>query len=101
MIPTGQSLVADYYGAAQRGRAFGGLQMTGALGGMLGSLYATNLGTRRLRLVQLSHRYTLHDVPHLVSCPEGHAAHALWLGHVEIGNCLQIVVSRTGTIECR
>ena len=35
---------ADYYPPAARGRAFGALYLTGALGGMLGSLYATNLG---------------------------------------------------------
>lgn len=70
MIPTGQSLVADYYGAAQRGRAFGGLQLTGALGGMLGSLYATNLGTTCLRLVQLLYRSsrTCCTVSLILSC---------------------------------
>ena len=47
VIPSGQSLIADYYPPASRGRAFGGLYLTGALGGMLGSLYATNLGGRR------------------------------------------------------
>ena len=47
VIPSGQSLIADYYGAAQRGRAFGGLQLTSALGGMLGSVYATDLGACR------------------------------------------------------
>lgn len=48
VIPSGQSLIADYYGAAQRGRAFGGLQLTSALGGMLGSVYATDLGACEL-----------------------------------------------------
>ena len=44
VIPSGQSLIADYYPPAARGRAFGALYLTGALGGMVGSLYATNLG---------------------------------------------------------
>lgn len=44
VIPSGQSLIADYYPDSSRGKAFGGLFLTGAVGGMLGSLYATNLG---------------------------------------------------------
>ncbi|KAG2424845.1 hypothetical protein HYH02_015108 [Chlamydomonas schloesseri] len=44
IIPNSQSLVADYYSATQRGEAFGTLMLTGALGGMLGGIYATNLG---------------------------------------------------------
>lgn len=44
VIPCGQSLVADYYVAAERGKAFGGLSLTAAVGGMLGSVYATNMG---------------------------------------------------------
>lgn len=44
VIPSGQSLVADYYIPAQRGKAFGGLGLTAAVGGMVGSVYATNLG---------------------------------------------------------
>ena len=39
-----QSLTADLFPAAQRGRAFGGLYFVGAVGGMIGALYATNLG---------------------------------------------------------
>ena len=54
VIPSGQSLIADYYGAAQRGKAFGGLQLTAALGGMLGSVYATNLGTISVGPAQLT-----------------------------------------------
>ena len=46
VIPSGQSLIADYYPPASRGRAFGALYLTGAVGGMLGSLYATNMGAR-------------------------------------------------------
>ena len=44
VIPTGQSLTADYFSDATRGRAFGALYLTGALGAMLGAVYATNLG---------------------------------------------------------
>lgn len=44
VIPSGQSLIADFYADSNRGKAFGGLFLTGAVGGMLGSLYATNLG---------------------------------------------------------
>lgn len=45
VVPTGQSLIADYYSQASRGLAFGTLYLTGAFGAMLGALYATNLGT--------------------------------------------------------
>ncbi|DBB03312.1 TPA: hypothetical protein ACH3X3_010695 [Trebouxia sp. C0006] len=45
VIPTGQSLIADYSQASNRGKAFGALYLTGSLGGMFGSLYATNLGS--------------------------------------------------------
>lgn len=44
VVPTGQSLTADYYPEASRGLAFGALYLTGAFGAMLGGLYATNLG---------------------------------------------------------
>ncbi|CAL5229213.1 g12496 [Coccomyxa viridis] len=44
VIPSGQSLVADYYSASSRGSAFGALYLTSALGGMGGSILATNLG---------------------------------------------------------
>ncbi|KAK9786693.1 hypothetical protein WJX73_003542 [Symbiochloris irregularis] len=44
VIPSGQSLTADYFSEASRGTAFGALYLTGALGAMLGALYATNLG---------------------------------------------------------
>lgn len=63
VIPSGQSLIADYYEAAQRGRAFGGLQLTAALGGMLGSVYATDLGACKLALqtpsIVRKHRLTM------------------------------------------
>jgi len=44
LIPNAQSLVADYFKEGSRGKAFGALYLTGALGGMLGALGATNLG---------------------------------------------------------
>ncbi|PNH07804.1 hypothetical protein TSOC_005693 [Tetrabaena socialis] len=45
IIPNSQSLIADYYTATQRGEAFGMLMLTGAMGGMLGAMFATNLGS--------------------------------------------------------
>eukprot|EP00887_Chlorella_sp_A99_P006616 scaffold3.g6616.t1 len=47
VLPNCQSLTADLFAPAARGRAFGLLSMTAALGGMGGALYATNLGSRR------------------------------------------------------
>jgi MFS family permease len=44
VLPNTQSLIADLFPAARRGRALGLLYLTAALGGMLGALYATNLG---------------------------------------------------------
>ncbi|EFN50878.1 hypothetical protein CHLNCDRAFT_141677 [Chlorella variabilis] len=41
------SLTADLFSSAQRGRAFGVLYLTAALGGMLGALYATNMSSHR------------------------------------------------------
>lgn len=43
VIPNTQSLIADYYVDADRGKAFGTLYTTGALGGMLGTAFATNI----------------------------------------------------------
>lgn len=43
LIPNVQSLTADYHDELDRGKAFGVLFMTGALGGALGALYATNV----------------------------------------------------------
>ena len=45
VVPTGQSLTADYFSEASRGKAFGALYLTGAFGAMLGALYATNIGS--------------------------------------------------------
>jgi hypothetical protein len=36
VIPSGQSMVADYYPEHRRGAAFGALYLTGAVGAMLG-----------------------------------------------------------------
>ena len=55
VIPSGQSLIADYYIDSNRGKAFGGLFLTGAVGGMLGSLYATNLGKSATSLAEYVH----------------------------------------------
>ncbi len=37
VIPSGQSMVADYYPEERRGAAFGALYLTGAVGAMLGA----------------------------------------------------------------
>ena len=44
VIPNGQSIIADSYSEASRGKAFGALYLTGAFGAMAGTLYATNMG---------------------------------------------------------
>lgn len=44
VIPTSQSLTADYFTEDTRGAAFGILFCSAAFGAMLGQLYATNLG---------------------------------------------------------
>lgn len=44
VIPNGQSLIADYNEELDRGKAFGWLYLTGAVGAMLGTLYSTNVG---------------------------------------------------------
>ena len=43
VIPSVQSLTADLYPEADRGKAFGTLHLTSALGAALGGLYATNV----------------------------------------------------------
>ena len=48
VIPNAQSITADYYDELDRGKAFGALYMTSALGGAVGSLYATNQGQHYL-----------------------------------------------------
>ncbi|KAL6780780.1 hypothetical protein ACKKBF_B11780 [Auxenochlorella protothecoides x Auxenochlorella symbiontica] len=47
LIPNAQSLIADYFSELSRGKAFGALYLTGALGGTLGTLFATNMGHTR------------------------------------------------------
>jgi MFS family permease len=49
VIPCAQSLMADLYPAEQRGRAFGAMQLTMSFGSMLGSLFATNVASVRVR----------------------------------------------------
>lgn len=49
VIPCAQSLMADYYPAEQRGRAFGAMSLTMSFGSMLGSLFATNVAGRMVR----------------------------------------------------
>ncbi len=55
--------MADYYSASSRGSAFGALYLTSALGGMGGSILATNLGEYQqppdLRAVGMSLRGSL------------------------------------------
>ena len=59
VIPSGQSLIADFYSPAARGTAFGTLYLTGALGGMLGGLYATNVGEHAAFWVHGIHGFEL------------------------------------------
>ena len=49
VIPNAQSITADYYDELDRGKAFGALYMTSALGGAFGSLYATNQGETEVK----------------------------------------------------
>ncbi|KAL4859340.1 Zinc finger CCCH domain-containing protein 12 [Chlorella vulgaris] len=44
LLPNAQSLIADYFSALSRGKAFGAYYLCGALGGTLGALFATNMG---------------------------------------------------------
>lgn len=44
VIPSVQSLTADLHAQESRGKAFGSLWLVISLGGMIGALYATNLG---------------------------------------------------------
>jgi MFS family permease len=49
VIPCAQSLMADYFPAEQRGRAFGAMQLTMSFGSMVGSLFATNVAKTEVR----------------------------------------------------
>ena len=44
IVPTTQSLIADYFPRSKRGKAFGVLGLTTILGAIVGTLYATLLG---------------------------------------------------------
>ncbi|MEA2070973.1 MAG: MFS transporter [Asgard group archaeon] len=44
IVPTAQSLIADYFHESKRGKAFGMLGLTGVLGAVFGTLYATIIG---------------------------------------------------------
>lgn len=44
LIPCSQSLTADYNPETARGRAFGLLHLVGAVGALIGALFATNIG---------------------------------------------------------
>ena len=46
IVPTSQSLIADYFPQSKRGRAFGMLGLTTVLGAIVGTLYATLLGDK-------------------------------------------------------
>jgi len=46
IVPTSQSLIADYFPQNKRGRAFGILGLTTVLGAIVGTLYATLLGDK-------------------------------------------------------
>ncbi|CAD7698676.1 unnamed protein product [Ostreobium quekettii] len=48
VIPNSQSIIADYYPAKARGRAFGTIYFTQSVGEILGSLYAVSLGSRQV-----------------------------------------------------
>ena len=45
IIPTSQSIIADYFPPAKRGKAFGWLGLTGVLGVIFGTIFATALVT--------------------------------------------------------
>jgi MFS family permease len=44
LIPSVQSVIADYYDAGTRGRAFGALYLVSSLGSMAGGFFATSIG---------------------------------------------------------
>ena len=48
IIPCIQSLIADYYPAGSRGRAFGALFLTSSLGQVAGGFFATSVGGRTI-----------------------------------------------------
>jgi MFS family permease len=48
IFPTSQSLVADYFAEDERGQAFGWLGLTGVLGAITGTLYATAVADTKI-----------------------------------------------------
>ena len=83
VIPNAQSITADYYDELDRGKAFGALYMTSALGGAIGSLYATNQGELSQHsmcslLHQVSQNHSRHEARH--PCREAcHPCREAWL----------------------
>jgi MFS family permease len=43
IVPTAQSLISDYFSPSKRGKAFGWLGLTGVIGSILGTIFATAL----------------------------------------------------------
>ncbi len=48
IVPTAQSLIADYFEDNERGKAFGWLGLTGVLGAIIGTLYATAIADTQI-----------------------------------------------------
>lgn len=66
VIPSCQSMIADYYPAKDRGKAFGILYMMCSLGSLIGGILATNLGGRQAPLISrpvLSHSCNIPQSP--------------------------------------
>jgi MFS family permease len=61
VIPCAQSLIADYYHADMRGQAFGLMAFTGAVGGMLGGFFATNVSHQQIMGIE-GWRFAFHLV---------------------------------------
>jgi len=49
VVPNTQSLTADMHDSKERGTAFGILHLCATLGGMLGALFATNIGETEIK----------------------------------------------------
>ena len=69
VVPVAQALVSDMFPDAQRGRAFGVLNLFGNLGGMLGGLFATSVAAGSVGLLA-GWRFAFHAVAAL-SCAVG------------------------------
>lgn len=48
LIPCAQSLIADCSPVGNRGKAFGAMALTGSVGALAGSVFATNVGSHRM-----------------------------------------------------